>query len=83
MWNLRHRDTAGGKSLVRKALIKVLKLCNASSKLNDDVEGRIKKIEALEDPHHFLQDKEKAAWTLQEHSAKDAGLVEAQYKINS
>lgn len=33
---------------MRKALIKVLKLCNASSKLNGDVEKWIKKKEALE-----------------------------------
>jgi hypothetical protein len=35
---------------VRNSLIIVLKLCNASSKLNGDVEASIKKTEELEDP---------------------------------
>jgi len=36
------RDYAGDKNLVRKALIIVVKLCNASSKVNGDVEEWIK-----------------------------------------
>jgi hypothetical protein len=62
-------------NLVRKALIKVLKLCKASSKLNGDVEEWIKIMEALEEPTTSFRTKRRL---VERYTNTQLRLVEAQ-----